>query len=49
MVTRVLSLAATFILLFLSAVSHAADRLVVEPDRTQLYEGEVLTLTVRAP
>ncbi|RKR79471.1 BatD family protein [Marinobacter nauticus] len=47
MVTRVLSLAATFILLFLSAVSHAADRLVVEPDRTQLYEGEVLTLTVK--
>ena len=47
MVTRVISLAATFILLFLSAVSHAADRLVVEPDRTQLYEGEVLTLTVK--
>src|SRR5690554_3911389 len=47
MVTRVLSLAATFLLLLLSAVSHAADRLVVEPDRTQLYEGEVLTLTVK--
>lgn len=47
MVTRVLSLAATLLFLFLSAASHAADRLVVEPDRTQLYEGEVLTLTVK--
>ena len=47
MVTRVLSLAATLLLLLLSAASHAADRLLVEPDRTQLYEGEVLTLTVK--
>ncbi|ERS12601.1 hypothetical protein Q673_03025 [Marinobacter sp. EN3] len=47
MVTRVISLAATLLFLFLSAASHAADRLVVEPDRTQLYEGEVLTLTVK--
>lgn len=46
MVTRVLSLAATLLLL-LSATANAADRLMVEPDRTQLYEGEVLTLTVK--
>ncbi|WP_417530365.1 BatD family protein [Marinobacter lipolyticus] len=27
--------------------AHAESKLVVEPDRTRLYEGEVLTLTVR--
>ncbi|TNE74864.1 MAG: protein BatD, partial [Gammaproteobacteria bacterium] len=34
-------------ILALQAMSVQAEELRVEPDRTQLYEGEVLTLTVK--
>ncbi|MFB2763468.1 BatD family protein [Marinobacter shengliensis] len=35
------------LLVLLTASSALADTLSVEPDRTQLYQGEVLTLTVK--
>ncbi|MBN7769573.1 BatD family protein [Marinobacter daepoensis] len=47
MVTRVLAAAFIALLMLASAATHAAGKLTVEPDRTRLYEGEVLTLTVK--
>ena len=45
MVKRTVTLLALLWLVLASAVQ--ADELRVEPDRTRLYEGEVLTLTVK--
>lgn len=45
MVKHVLS--SLFFCLLLWAGQASANELIVEPDRTQLYEGEVLTLTVK--
>lgn len=48
MVKRFLSSAAgLWLLLVMTAPAAWASGLTVEPDRTQLYEGEVLTLTVK--
>ncbi len=46
MVKRLLSPAFLFLVLASLATTLQAGELQVEPDRTQLYEGEVLTLTV---
>ncbi|MGC8119362.1 BatD family protein [Marinobacter sp. VGCF2001] len=47
MVTRVLSLAFLIFSMLVPVAASATEKLTVEPDRTQLYEGEVLTLTVK--
>lgn len=48
MVKRLLTSAVgLWLLLVMTAPAAWANALTVEPDRTQLYEGEVLTLTVK--
>lgn len=46
MVNRVLCLAALMLALIFPAIANASKPLLVQADRSQLYEGEVLTVTV---
>ena len=46
MVNRLFSPVILLLILACLTTAIQADELTVEPDRTQLYEGEVLTLTV---
>ncbi|PSF06147.1 protein BatD [Marinobacter fuscus] len=47
MVNRVLCLAALMLAMTFPAIANAGKTLAVEADRNQVYEGEVLTVTVR--
>ena len=47
MVKRMIVVLAGVLMILASQASAQSGQLVVEPDRTRLYEGEVLTLTVK--